>query len=336
MTDRGPGADPLPVGKVPPGLLEHLLSRSGVAAGGSGVLVGPGPGLDAAAVAVGGSTVVVAADPITMTTADIGRWAVIINANDVAVCGARPRWFCATVLVPPGTSPGALEEIFASLARGAAEVGAAVVGGHTEVSAAVTQPIVSGQMIGVVAERLVTAAGARPGDVVVQIGPCPVEGAAVLAHSGHPALASVSGDLLAAARRAVDDPGINLVDEALDAVSGGASALHDVTEGGLAAALWELAAAAGVRLEVDPGAVAWFEPGVRLCDAVGADPWKTLASGCLVAAVPPGRVDRLLGSPVGSRRAVIGRVVDGDPGVVLTDGTPVDRPTTDALSVVLG
>ncbi len=66
----------------------------------------------------------------------------------------------------------------------------------------------------------------------------------------------------------------------------GAIALHDPTEGGLAAGLHELAHASGVRIRIDRKAVLWFEPGVAVCRALGADPWATLASGTLLAAFP--------------------------------------------------
>ena len=55
---------------------------------------------------------IVATDPITLTSADLGRLSVIVNANDIAVMGVRPRWFLATVLLPPGTTDLAVEELF--------------------------------------------------------------------------------------------------------------------------------------------------------------------------------------------------------------------------------
>ena len=63
-----------------------------------------------------------AADPITLTAEDIALLSVVVNANDVAVCGARPQWFLAVVLVPPGTVEGAVRDLFAALPRALAEV----------------------------------------------------------------------------------------------------------------------------------------------------------------------------------------------------------------------
>jgi hydrogenase expression/formation protein HypE len=76
------------------------------------------------------------------------------------------------------------------------------------------------------------------------------------------------------------------VEPALLAARLGATSLHDPTEGGLAAGRQEVALASGVRLEIDPTVVLWFEPGCAVCKALGADPWSTLASGSLLATFP--------------------------------------------------
>ena len=141
-------------------------------------------------------------------------------------------------------------------------VGATLVGGHTEVTGAVRQPLVVGQMLGMAEERTVPTGGLRPGDAVVQIGPAPVEGAAVLADLLPPErLAAVSGRTLEAARAALETPGISVVEPALAAARAEAAALHDPTEGGLSAGLHEMSDASGVAIVLDPDRIAWFDPG---------------------------------------------------------------------------
>jgi hydrogenase expression/formation protein HypE len=276
---------PLPTGKVPSHLLALLLDEVGLS---SEVRVGPAIGEDGCAIEVPPGFLVAATDPITFTGADVGRLAVIVNANDVAVMGARPRWFLATVLLPQGTTDIAVRELFAALRAGLSDVGAVLVGGHTELTAAVTRPLVVGQMLGVVDEgKLVATRNAQVGDVVVQIGPVPVEGAAVLAVEAAARLGGVDQAMLHAAARAFDNPGVCVVEAALLAAELGATALHDLTEGGMAAGLHELARAAGVSIRVDTAAIRWFPPGVAVCRALGADPWATLASGAVLAAFAP-------------------------------------------------
>jgi hydrogenase maturation factor len=247
--------------------------------------LGPRVGEDACAIEVPAGVLVAASDPITLTGEELGRLSVLVNANDVAVTGARPRWFLAVVLLPPGTRETVVDDLFAGLQEALARIGAHLVGGHTEVTPSVLRPIVIGQMLGLAeGGRFLATAGVAPGHVVVQVGPAPVEGAGVLAREAAHRLGQVEAGVLEAARAALDRPGISIVEPALLAARLGATALHDPTEGGLAAGLHELAHASGIRIRIDREAVLWFAPGVAVCRALGGDPWATLASGTLLAA----------------------------------------------------
>ena len=327
--------DPVPVGKLPAALLGELLDA--VPATDAAVLLGPALGEDAAAIRVTEGALVAATDPITLTSSDAGRYAVMINANDVAVTGAVPRWFQVAMLLPPGTDGDHVRALFAEVAAALEELGAVLVGGHTEVTPAVNQPVLVGQMLGTVdADRVVASGGAAPGDVLVQVGPAPVEGAAVLADGRPEQLTAVDDGLVDAAVAAAVEPGISVVDAALAAAAQGATAMHDPTEGGLATGLHELADAAGVRLRVTAGSVEWFTPGVAVCEALGADPWATLASGCLLATFAAERAE----AAVEALRA------DGHPAVrlgmvesgagVLVDDRALPTPPRDEVARLLG
>src|SRR5262245_56442892 len=183
------------------------------------VRLGAGIGEDASAIDVPSGTLVVAADPITLAADDAARLAVLVNANDVAVCGARPRWFLAVVLLPPGTTESVVRGLFRTLEEAAAEIGAALVGGHTEITPVVSQPVVVGQMLGLT-ERgaIVTTADLGPGDRIVQVRPAPIEGASVLARTAPDRLRALDAAIVAQAEAALADPGISLVEAALTAV----------------------------------------------------------------------------------------------------------------------
>jgi hydrogenase expression/formation protein HypE len=326
---------PIPPGKLPVRLLERLLGDR--AAWPSGVLIGPAVGEDACALDLRGEVLVAATDPVTLTRHSIGRHAVIVNANDVASTGVRPRWFLATVLLPPGTSEPEIEALFFEIRAALAQLGASLVGGHSEVTTSVTRPVVIGQMLGLADEgRFVSTAGARVGDVILQVGPVPVEGAAVLAGGAGSRLTGIDPAIVRAASAAIEDPGISVVDAALCAAEFGATAMHDPTEGGLAAALHELAGAAGVCLQVDRGAVLWFEPGIALCDALGADPWSTLASGSLLAAFDPADADSAAEALAAKGHSVATIATAGaGSGVLDAEGKPISWPQRDEVSRVL-
>ncbi len=325
----------LPPGKLPAALLRELLSS--VPAPSKEVLLGPALGEDACAIEVPEGVLIAATDPITLVGSDVGAYAVNVNANDVAVMGVRPRWFLATILLPIGSKEADVRAVFRGIREALADLDAALVGGHTEVTAAVAQPVVVGQMLGLCErDAFVRTSGACAGDVVLQIGEAPVEGAAVLAAEAADRLGSVDGKLLERARNALRDPGILVVEPALLATDLGARALHDPTEGGLSAGLYELAEASSVELVLAPDGVLWFEPGTALCRALGADPWGTLASGTLLAvfsaldAEPASRA--LLGEGYSVRAIATARAGSG---VVSSEGEALRRYERDELSRVL-
>jgi hydrogenase expression/formation protein HypE len=323
----------LAAGKIPVDLLVSLLAD--LPPPPPEVRVGAALGEDACGIEVAGGIVVASADPITLTSEDAGRLAVLVNANDVAVSGARPRWFLAVVLVPPGSTEGLVHGLFRSIQGALDELGAHLVGGHTEVTPAVSRPIVVGQMLGLAEGDLVTTGGFAPGDSVVQVRPAPIEGAAVLAREVH-RLTGLDPALVAIARSALERPGISVVEPAMLAASLGATALHDPTEGGLAAGLHEMSSAAGHRIVVEPSSVIWFPPGVAVCEALGANPWSTLASGTLLATFPPSAVDAALAGLLGAghEAAIIGRVEEGS-GVENEGGEAIPCADRDEVARLL-
>lgn len=325
----------LPPGKLPADLLATLLADLPDAP--PELLLGPAIGEDACAISIPAGVLVAGTDPITLTTRDIGRFGVIINGNDVAVMGVRPRWFLAVVLLPSGTSRKDVRGIFASIEVGLEEVGAVLVGGHTEITEAVSQPVLVGQMMGISEQgHFVSTGGAKPGDVLVQVGLAPVEGAAVLAVEAEAAHGTISARSLEAAANAANAPGLSVVEPALLAAELGATAMHDPTEGGMAAGLHEIARAAGVALSIDTRSILWFEPGLAVCEAVGADPWATLASGALLVTFPLDLVDHAVAELTqrGHVAAVVGSVREGA-GVGDQAGEVISWPERDEVARVL-
>jgi hydrogenase maturation factor len=326
----------LPPGKLPAALLSELLALAPPPP--AELLLPPAVGEDAGVIDIAGGALIAATDPITLTGYDVGAHSVIVNANDVAVMGARPRWFLAAVLLPIGTTVDDVQVLFAGLYAALKRIDAVLVGGHTEITHAVTQPVVIGQMLGLREDRgFIRTAGVKAGDLVLQVGVAPIEGTAVLAREATPRLSAVASATLARARAALRDPGISVVEPALRATALGATALHDPTEGGLSAGLYELAEASGVALELNAEATLWFEPGMAICEALDANPWGVLASGTLLAAFPPAIAANALDTlrSEGYAAATIAQATPGT-GVQRTDAIPFPRYERDELSRILG
>jgi len=315
----------LPVGKPGPQLLKKLLA--GLPQRDPRVVIGPRIGEDAAILEVGDRYLVVTADPITFATEEIGWYAVHVNANDLAVRGARPLWFTMVLLLPEGraTEPMA-EEIFAQVADACSDIGVTVIGGHTEVTADLGRPILIGGMLGEVAkDKLVTTAGARVGDVVILTKGIAVEGTAILAREKAEALKELGCDeaLLERARGFLRRPGISVLKDALSAVeTAKVHAMHDPTEGGLSSGLYELAEASQVGLRIVGERIPILPESARFCEALGLDPLGTIASGALLLTAPPEAAEQLLQRyrREGILAAAIGEVVEQEEGITLVVG----------------
>ena len=322
----------LEVGKLPQKLLAEVLVTGRPVP--PELLLPPTVGEDAGVIAVQRGALVAASDPVTLTGQDVGAHAVLVNANDIAVMGARPRWFLATVLLPTGTTEDAVRALYRRMHEALAALDAVLVGGHVEITDAVRRTVVVGHMMGLRQDSNFARTGAlEPGQMVVQIGPAPVEGAAVLAAEARAQLeGKVAALTLKEAEGALTEPGISVVDAALRATTLGTTAMHDPTEGGLSAGLYEMAETAGVGLVVSADAVLWYEPGRILADVLGIDPWGLLASGALLAAFPAASAEATLQTlrAEGFRSAPIARVVAGS-GVRFEDGGDVPRFTRDEM-----
>jgi hydrogenase maturation factor len=324
---------PFPPGKLPPTLLARLLARH--ASPDPRIILGPRVGEDAAVLDMGDRYLVATTDPITFVTEDLGWYALVVNANDLAVCGAEPRWFLATCLLPEGrTTPAMVETLFDQLGAACRELEVALVGGHTEVTAGLERPLVVGTMLGE-ADRaaLVTTAGARPGDALVLTKGVPLEGASIIARArpGELRARGVPEAVVARARAGLAHLSV-LPEARLARRAARVHAMHDPTEGGLATALWELADAAGTGLRVWEDRIPVLAEGRALCAAFGLDPLGTLASGALLLALAPGDVEAVLAAVAGAGipAAVIGDVLPREAGVSLVrDGAPGPLPRFD-------
>jgi hydrogenase maturation factor len=294
------------------------------------VVLGPRLGEDAAVLDMGDRYLVATTDPITFVTEDLGWYALVVNANDLAVRGAIPRWFLATCLLPEGRATEvSVRALFEQLGLACRELSVSLVGGHTEVTHGLDRPVVVGTMLGEVArDRLVTTGGAQPGDALLLTKGIPVEGTSIIARVRADALRARGWDAERLDRARQTLGGLSVLPEARVATEmARVHAMHDPTEGGLATALWELAEAASVGLRVEAECIPLLPEGQALCALFGLDPLGTIASGALLLAVAPMDADRI-GAAL-SRRGIacarIGQVLPPAAGVVLVEGGR-DRP----------
>jgi len=330
----------LPVGKLP---IEHLRSLlADVPGRDPRLLIGPQIGEDAAVIDMRGRYLAVTTDPVTFATDHIGRYAVHVNANDVAVLGARPLWFFVVMLLPEGrTTPELAEGIMADVRVACAELSVTLGGGHTEITQGLDRPILVGQMLGEVAPtRLVRKTRIAVGDQILLTRGVAIEGTAILAREKSDQLRGrVDADVLARAARFLIEPGISVVDAALAAANVGDTvhAMHDPTEGGLATGLFELVTPAGLGLRVDREHISVFPETDTICRPLALDPLKLIASGALLIAVAPAGADAVLSAirAAGVPVTAIGEVRPSNEGItIMTSGVvePLTPPARDEIA----
>jgi hydrogenase expression/formation protein HypE len=245
---------------------------------------------------------------------DIGSLAVNGTVNDLAVGGAVPLYLSCAVIIEEGLPVATLRRVANSMARAAEAAGVAIAAGDTKVvpKSACDKLFVTTAGIGVIRPGLDLGADrARPGDAVLVNGWLGDHGAAILAARGDLALAApIDSDCA---------PLHNIIVALLDAAPG-TRCLRDLTRGGAATVLNEIAAASGVAIAIDEAATPLREPVRGFCELLGLDPLYLANEGKLVAVVAPEEGDAALAAlrrdPLGRDAAIIGEVIAGEPGRV--------------------
>ena len=324
----------LPVGKLKHDFLKELLPTHNRS---RGLVVGPQLGEDAAVIELGDNYLVATSDPITFATEDIGWYVVCVNSNDIAAMGAVPKWLLVTLLLPEdATTPAMVRDIMAQITEACAAFDIALCGGHTEVTPAVTQPVVIGQMMGIThKDSLFTSADARVGDALILTKGLGIEATAIIARECEEQLREkYDPRFLEQAQNYLMDPGISVLRDAQIAIAtGGVHAMHDVTEGGVATAAYELATAAelGVIVYSDKllgSPVLYGDITRTLCDMFGLNPLGVISSGAMLIASEPEKGETICHAlvKVGINADIIGKFLPSEDGLWLEDATDTQQP----------
>lgn len=325
-------------GKIPESVLKRSVLRQ-LHNRRDEVLMGAGVGEDCAALKLARDEILVmSTDPITGTGKDMGELAILVTANDLASSGAEPIGVMLTILLPVGTEEAVLKQMMKEAEAACEKYNMQVLGGHTEISAAVNRPLVSVTGVGKAKKgTLISTAGVRPGmDIVVSkwIG---IEGTAILAKEKEKELLSKYSTTFI--DRAKDlDAYISVLSEAAVAVRSGVSAMHDVTEGGIFGALWEMAEASGVGLEIDLKKIPVRQETVEICEFFGLNPYELISSGCMLMAAADGHLLVHELEKAGIPASVIGKATDGNDRVLYNEEEKrfLEPPKPDELYKVVG
>ncbi len=268
-------------GKVPNEILDKIV-LSKISNFRKDIILRPGIGEDCAAIDFEDYACILSTDPITGAANDIGQLAVHISCNDIASCGAAPIGLMVTILCPVGTSEAELGKVMEQITTTAATLNVEIIGGHTEVTHAVNKIVISTTCVGKAPKSsVVSSRGAKPGDCVIITKSAGLEGTAIIANDlEHRISDKLSQEQLNKAKSLVNS--ISVVKEGVIAGEFGVSAMHDITEGGVLGAAWEIAEASGTGIIIHKDKIPVEEVTALICEELQLDVLKLISSGSML------------------------------------------------------
>lgn len=325
------------VGKLPESVLKRSVFKQ-LHTKREEVLLGAGVGEDCAAMKLDSDEIfVISTDPITGTVKDIGDLAVQITVNDLASAGAEPIGIMLTMLLPEDATEEELKHVMAQVESACEKNRIQVMGGHTEVTRVVSQIVLSVTGVGKAKEdRLISTADVLPDMDILVTKWVGIEGTAILAKEKEQELsARYTKPFLEAAKGL--DRYLSVLPEAATAVKSGVAAMHDVTEGGIFGALWEMAEASGVGLEIDLKKIPLKQETVEICEYFGISPYELISSGSMLMAAKDGNRLVMELQKEGIPAVIIGKATAGRDRILRNEDECryLEPPKTDELYKVL-
>lgn len=233
--------------------------------------------------------IAVSTDPITGATKDIGSLAVTVSCNDVAAGGAVPKGILMTLLLPPDASIEEIEEIARDAAAAASDLGVDVLGGHTEVTSAVTRPVISCTVFG---ECEHIPPGIQEGDAIILTRKIGMEATGILVKEREELRSILSEEEIQEALRLSEN--ISVLPEAKIAMGYGVHRMHDVTEGGLLGALSEMVFDKRFGFDIELELVEMAPVTEKIARFYNIDPYQLLSSGSMIITLEDARADGLI------------------------------------------
>ncbi len=325
------------IGKIPESVLKRSILRQ-IHTKRKEVLLGAAVGEDCAALKLKEDEIfVLSTDPITGTAEDIGKLAIHVTLNDLASAGAEPFGVMLTALLPKTITEEDIRQIMQQAEVVCSQANVQIIGGHTEVTSAVLRPVITVTGVGKAKEgSFVATSGVRAGmDIVVTkwIG---LEGTSILAkEKKKELLARFSERFINQAERF--DEMLSVLPEAKAAVMSGVGAMHDVTEGGIFGALWEMSESSGVGLFIDLKKIPLKQETVEICEFFGINPYELISSGAMLMAAEDGNRLVMDIQKAGIFATVIGKATEGNDRILYNgeERRFLEPPKTDELYKVL-
>lgn len=289
------------------------------------VITRPGIGEDCAEIDFGDRICVMSTDPITASVKDIGRLSIHISCNDIASNGVQPVGIMLCVLLPIGTEESDIEEMMKQAARAAESMEVEIIGGHTEITAAVNKPVICSTAVGIdMKDR--PKEDIKPGDLIFMTKSCGLEGTGIIASERDDIRNILTEDEIAEAKSYLDR--VSVVKEGVAAGKIGVSGMHDITEGGVLGAVWEMCTVGGTGAWIYEESIPVTEVTKKVASGYGIDYLRLISSGCMLIIADSSRKDELLSSI--DDIALIGEIKEASCGIMM-DGVEIAPPEADEI-----
>ncbi|MCD7904502.1 MAG: AIR synthase family protein [Clostridiales bacterium] len=300
------------VGKLPSDLLDKYIFKKAElnSVKRKEVRVRPSIGEDCAVLDMGQELLILSTDPITGACENIGKLLVNINANDIYSNGCEPVGLLITLLLPPDFNEAELSRLSEDIFSETEKAGLEVLGGHTEITDAVNRPVVSATVVGKsVNRKFIKTGGAKPGQDVIMTKYAALEGTSVLAADNEEKLLRLLPKTVIEKAKSLSDF-LSVKTEGLIASEYGAAAMHDVTEGGILGACYEIAEGSGLGIEVYADRIPILEETKTICRLFGVNPLRLISSGSMVIAAYEGEKLAAALEKAGIKAAIIGKMTE--------------------------
>lgn len=323
-------------GKLPTELLKKLVFDN-IKTKNPHVLIGPEVGEDCAAIEFGEYVCVLSTDPITGAEKGAGTLAIHISCNDIASCGVEPIGILMTLLVPIDGAEADIDRVMKEAGVTAKELGVEIMGGHTEITSAVNKMVISTTAVGKAPiGGIVTTKGAKIGDDIIMTKWAGLEGTSIIASDFEKDLVDVlSKTEIQSAQALIDN--ISVVPEGVLAGKFGVNSMHDVTEGGILGAAWEIAEISETGMEIYLEKIPVLKTTKKICDYYKIDPYRLISSGSMIMTCKNGEKLVNLLKNEGIAASIIGKIINKDRILIDESGnvSELEPPKADELFEVV-
>lgn len=276
--------------------------------------------------------ITVTSDPITATSEDMGRLAVIVNLNDIATSFATPLAITVTILAPVGTTQEEIKKLMSDISDECIKNKVQIIGGHTEVTSAVNKMIVSITAFGRIEKgKFNSISKVHSGQKIYMSKSISLEGIMIIVKEKKEELKNVlSQEEIQRAENFYDE--LSVAKDSYVLRNKDISFLHDVTEGGLFGAIYEMMRYCNKGCVINYNDIKINNITRKVCNYYKIDATRLISSGCMLIIT-----DDILEEEIdGVSFTQIGVVTDEDM-IFIKDGKTITitEPDSDAIYEVL-